>query len=190
VPCQQLCLDVPEEAYRDLLPYERVCELIPLPLLVRNQHILTHIVIHQDRAVLQAPKVCAPNLAAIDQRKNEAISKEGTKLLQKVEGKAWASRPIAVEKAYRWIQSYRFKCGANVVNEQSIYEGQKSIHRVEWRPPASAIEAELGVVISKQILKYQEIDVSRFAFEPAQLIDGSRLLSSAGNLSQFLFRRP
>ena len=84
-------------------------DLVALALLVGDEDSLAAVVGQQRRAVVERAEILGGKLAAVDQRKGQAVGEERAELLHQIEREAWPAGAVGVQVADGRIEADGFE---------------------------------------------------------------------------------
>nr|CEI15190.1 hypothetical protein XACB302_8580007 [Xanthomonas citri pv. citri] len=146
-------------------------KLFAFALLVGDQHRLARIVLEKNRAVVEDLEVALVQLPAVDQRQCQALAKQWPEFLCKVQGQAWPSWSVAMQKADCRVQTNRFQGRTAVVGQQGVEKRQQRIEGVaRWAAIASA-KAQQRRLGAHQLAEDAEIRLRCLAFQATQHVN-------------------
>src|SRR5579875_2306090 len=124
---EKLRLNVRNKPKRYEFSEKRVRKFVPLALLIGDQHGLAAGIGEQDGAVFKAAEIARRELAAVDQRKSDAVGQYRPQLFHQIKRQARPPRAVAMQKANGRIEPDTLRSGTAIVHEQRIKEREQRV---------------------------------------------------------------
>ena len=109
MPRQHLRLQVGHKPERHFLFQEGMDAFFPLALLPGGQDQFAGVVAHHHRAAVARLEIPGSQLPAVDERQRQPVGKDRAQFLDQIEREARPPRPVAMQKAGRWVEADAFQ---------------------------------------------------------------------------------
>jgi hypothetical protein len=117
---QEPGLQVNQQADRRFLIQERMPDRVLLSFLVRRQHRLPRLLVHEDRAAFRPLKTGCLDLLAIDKRQYRSVSQKRAELLHQIERQTGAARSVTMQEPDRGDDPRRLARTPSIVLKDAV----------------------------------------------------------------------
>ena len=122
MPGQQLRLKHGKQSKRSVLANESVLKLFAFSFLPRGENRLSTVILQQHSTIVCNQKVALDHLFPVDQRQNQSVSQNRTKLLHQIKSHARPPRSVSMKESNSRIKTNCFQCATAIVRKQNIQE--------------------------------------------------------------------